>query len=181
MQDSVRQKIGSIALTWNQAEVALRDIVNLYVDIDALTFGLIIRPLNTASLEKLLRKLISAKEPERTITAEINASLDRMRICRENRNTILHRIGELSGNLTAESEMLIARSLEEMNAERQFMLALKLNLTVIIFDRAARHVPNDEDESGEDESRPVVAFNPPARPNRPIELDFNLLQTTNVN
>jgi len=176
MQDSVRQTIGSIALAWNQAEDAVASMAALYLDVDTLTFDLLVKPLRPQDREKLLRAVVSAKEFDDGIKAEIDAAIKRTQTCRENRNKILHRLGELDGQLTARSESLLEAVLAEINAECSFLAELRSRLGAVLFDRATRDMPDDDFGTGADELRPVVTFSAPERPAKPKQLQFDKLE-----
>lgn len=172
MQDSVRQTIGSIAIAWNRAEDAVASMAGLYLDVDKLTFDLLVKPLRPQDREKLLRSVVAAKEFDPEIVTEVHEAIKRSQICRKNRNKIIHRVGELDGHLTEESEAKLTRVLEEISAECEFLSALQRQLATVLFDRSARDVPDDEGGTGEDELRPVVQFKAPERPANPSELEF---------
>lgn len=175
MQDSVRRAVGSIAIAWNKAENAIARMAALYLDVDPLTFELLVKPLRAQDREKLLKSVLDAKEFDLSICEEIVKSLRRAKICRENRNKILHRLGELDGELTKDSQDMIDDALDAMVVECDFLGQLYTQLVAIVFDRAARDVPNDEGQTGEDELRPVVVFVAPPRPRLPRKLDFERL------
>ncbi|SOC16838.1 hypothetical protein SAMN05877809_1099 [Rhodobacter sp. JA431] len=176
MQDTVRQTIGSIVIAWNRAEDAVASMAALYLDVDALTFDLLVKPLRPQDREKLLRAVVGAKEFDREIVAEVDQAIKRSQICRENRNKILHRMGELDGNLTPESEAQLNRVLSEISRECVYLDALKLQIAAVFFDRTSREVPDDGGGTGDDELRPVLAFIPPERPANPKALKFEHLE-----
>ncbi len=178
MQDSVRRTIGSIAIAWNRAETAVASMAALYLDVDALTFDLLVRPLRPQDREKLLRSVVAAKEFEKAISSEIEEAIRRTQICRENRNKILHRLGELDGNLTDDSEAKLVRVFDEISAECAYLEVLRLQVTAVLFDRASRDVPDDDDRTGDDELRPIVRFEAPERPVKPRQLRFEHLEVT---
>lgn len=176
MQDTVRQTIGSIAIAWNRAEDAVSAMAALYLDVDTLTFDLLVKPLRPQDREKLLRSVVVAKEFEEAISTEIDEAIKRTQICRENRNKILHRLGELNGNLTDESEAKLVCVLNEISAECAYLEVLRSKVAAVLFDRASRDVPDDENKTGDDELRPVVKFEAPERPIRPRQLKFEHLE-----
>ncbi|WP_299207983.1 hypothetical protein [uncultured Tateyamaria sp.] len=176
MQDEVRQAVGSIAIAWNRAEAAIAEMAALYLDVDALTFNLLIKPLRAQDRERLLKAVIAAKEYDEFIKNEIALALKRTQICRENRSKIVHGLGDLNGHLTEASVRVLERVLREIEAECVFLSELHQRVTRILFDRNAREVPNDEDEFGDDELRPVAAFVPPERPQKPKQLNFDGLE-----
>lgn len=148
----------------------------LYLDVDTLTFDLLVKPLRPQDREKLLRAVVTAKEFDEDIKSEIDAAIKRTQTCRENRNKILHRLGELDGKLTERSEDLLETVLAEINAECVFLSELRTNLGTVLFDRATRDVPDDEGGTGADELRPVAAFEAPERPAKPKQLQFDQLE-----
>lgn len=176
MQDIVRQTVGSIAIAWNRAEAAVAGMAALYLDVDILTFDLLVKPLRPQDREKLLRAVVSAKEFDEAITEEIAQALKRTQICRENRNKVLHRLGELDGHLTDASAQTLQRVLDEIEAECTFLSDLHERVARVLFDRNSREVPNDEDQSGEDELRPVLEFSAPDRPPKPKQMKFEGLE-----
>lgn len=176
MQDSVRRTIGSIAIAWNQAEDAVANMAALYLDVDTLTFELLVKPLRAQDREKLLRAVVAAKEFDEAIKKEIDEAIGRSKTCRENRNKILHRLGELDGQLTEESEGLLETVLDEINAECVFLAELRTNLGTVLFDRSTRDVPDEEGGTGSDELRPVAEFVAPERPAKPRQLQFDQLE-----
>ena len=68
MQHEVRQTVGSIAIAWNRAEAAVAGMAALYLDVDRLTFDLLVKPLRPQDREKLLKAVVSAKEFDKAIT-----------------------------------------------------------------------------------------------------------------
>lgn len=176
MQNVVRQTVGSIAIAWNRAEASVADMAALYLDIDPLTFDLLIKPLRAQDREKLLRAVVGAKEFDVTIKSEIAQALKRTQICRENRSKIVHGLGDLEGQLTEESVETLGQVLVEIEAECEFLCQLHLRISRVLFDRNAREVPNDENQSGDDELRPVVEFIPPERPPKPKQMQFEALE-----
>ena len=176
MQDAVRQTVGSIAIAWNQAEAAVSSMIGLYLDVDRLTFDLLVKPLRAQDREKLLKAVVAAKEFDAAIKDEIDKALKRTQICRENRNKVLHRLGELDGHLTDSSAEALQRVLVEIEAECTFLDELRLRIAPVLFDRNAREVPNDENRSGGDELRPMVEFISPDRPGNPRQMRFERLE-----
>ena len=176
MQDTVRRTVGSIVIAWNRAEDAIAAMAALYLDIDALTYDLLVKTLRPQDREELLKAVVNAKEFDEQIQSEIKEAVGRAKICRQNRNTILHRIGDLDGNLTAASEVLLENVLASISAQCTYLNHLHDQLVAILFDRASRDVPNAEGQSGDDELRPVVEFTPPDRPARPKQLKFESLE-----
>lgn len=176
MQDAVRQTVGSIAIAWNRAEAAVAEMAALYLDVDRLTFDLLVKPLRPQDREKLLKAVVSAKEFDQAITEEIVQALKRTQICRENRNKVLHRLGELDGHLTDASAQTLQRVLSEIETECTFLSDLQERVARVLFDRNSREVPNDENQSGEDELRPVVEFVAPNRPMKPKQMQFEGLE-----
>lgn len=176
MQDGVRQTIGSIAIAWNQAEGAVADMCALYLDIDSFAFDLLVRNLRPQDREILLKRVVAAREFENSISNEISAAMKRSQICRENRNKILHRAGELNGDLTAGSHQLLKNVLTEIQSECAYLAELKEKITTVIFDRASRNVPGEEDVTGDDELRPTITFEAPDRPRNPRNLKFEHLE-----
>lgn len=176
MQDHVRQTVGSIAIAWNRAEAAVANMAALYLDVDSLTFELLVKPLRPQDREKLLRAAVDAKEFEVAIKDEVISALRRAQVCRENRNKVLHRLGELEGHLTDAAAQTLQRVLDEIEAECAFLSELHRRVERVIFDRNAREVPYADDESGDDELRPVVQFVAPERPPAPRQMQFESLE-----
>ena len=138
MQHEVRQTVGSIAIAWNRAEAAVAGMAALYLDVDRLTFDLLVKPLRPQDREKLLKAVVSAKEFDKAITEEIAQALKRTQICRENRNKVLHRLGELDGHLTDASAQTLQRVLVEIEAECAFLSDLHERVARVLFDRNSR-------------------------------------------
>lgn len=178
MQDSARRTIGSIALAWNRAEDAVASMAALYLDVDALTFDLLVKPLRPQDREKLLRSVIAAKEFDDNIKKEVDEAIKRTQICRENRNKILHRLGELEGPLTDRSEKRLETVLDEIVAECAFLAELRARLSTVLFDRSTRDVPDEAGGTGSDELRPVAEFVAPERPKKPKQLKFEQLEVS---
>lgn len=179
MQDEVRQTIGSIAVAWNLAENAVADMCALYLDIDTFTFDILVRNLRPQDRENLLKKIVAEREFEKNISDEIFEAMKRSQVCRENRNKILHRAGELDGNLTNGSHQLLENVLSEIRIECEYLTEIKGKITTILFDRASRNVPGEEDGTGDDELRPVLQFEAPERPKKPKRLLFEKLEIEN--
>lgn len=176
MQDEVRQTVGSIAIAWNKAEAAVAGMAALYLDVDPLTFDLLIKPLRAQDREKLLRAVIAAKEYDEVNKDEISSALKRTQTCRENRSKIVHGLGDLDGHLTEASVKTLQRVLGEIEAECAFLSELHQRVARVLLDRNAREVPNAEDEFGDDELRPVAKFVPPERPQKPKQMHFDGLE-----
>jgi len=173
MRDETLQTVGNIAICWNRADDYIAKLATLYLDLDPIVFDILVKPLRATDREDLLKKAVAAKEWEAGIRTEVLEATARAKICRENRNIILHQLGGLTGELSAGSESMLDRVLSDLIATCDYLRDVHDAVRSVIQDRNAREVPTSEGESGDDELLPLVVFAPPARPSKPRKIGID--------
>lgn len=166
MSENLLARVGHIAVAWNEAEYVLNRLLWLYLDTDAQTAAILTRPMRAADREKLLRALVDAKEIDKTIAEEIGEAIKLCAACRENRNTILHSAGGSNGEFADGALTLVTDACGEITKVVAYLRELQAEVTKIIFARAGRETPIDEDHYG-DELFQLPQFNRPTRPGKP--------------
>lgn len=93
-RESALSMVGEIAVSWQAVEKCVLDLLWLYVGTDRPTFEIILGPLRPTDKEKLLRDLVTAKEPIDDLRNDVLIALARVAILRENRNMTLHGLSD---------------------------------------------------------------------------------------
>lgn len=176
MRDSVRQTVGSIAISWNEADELVAQIAILYLDLDQVAYDILIKTMRPTDREDLLRKVVKAKEYNADIVAEVADALANTQACRENRNIILHHLGSIGGELTEQTERLLERVLADLTATSLHLRNLHVSIRSVVLDRLGREMPSFDGETGKDELVPLVSFTPPLRPSKPRRIKLENLK-----
>lgn len=163
MQDRALSLIGQIAISWNKIENVVLDLLKEYLDTDSITTKILLKPLKPSGQEELLRKLVSAKETSEDIKEEVAEALKRCATLRENRNTILHKIGIDSDDLSESAVDRLQSFYEALIRFHIYFQALRLEIITILADRAKREIHGDA-LADDDELRSFPTFNAPDRP-----------------
>lgn len=168
-REQILSKVGEAAVSWNKVEHIVDRILQLYLDTDAITTTVIMKPLRATDRERLLRSLVSAKEIDDAIKTEINEALVICAICRDNRNLILHNAGGPDGNFAEKTLKNVSRACDDFQTLVAYLANLDIALSSVIYERSSRETPIG-DESSDDELLPNIVFNSPERPSRPRRL-----------
>ncbi len=168
-KEQIFSKVGEAAVSWNKVEHIVDRILQLYLDTDAITTKVIMKPLRATDREKLLRSLVSAKEIDDAIKVEINEAITLCAICRDNRNLILHNAGGSDGNFATNTLGHVTRVCEDFDVLVGYLGDLDVALSTVIYQRSDRETL----ENSDDEYLPEIVFTAPQRPARPRRLQHN--------
>jgi hypothetical protein len=171
-EEQIFSKVGEAAVSWNKVEHIVDRILQLYLDTDAITTAVIMKPLRATDREKLLRRLVTAKEIDETIKTEVEEALALCAICRDNRNLILHNAGGPDGSFAANTLKHVSRVCQDFDDLVKYLNRLDVAVTTVIYERSSRETPIG-DESSDDELLPAIVFAAPERPIRPRRLQHN--------
>ena len=171
MDKDLLYALGGIALWWNRIENDFLSILKLYVNTDAVTLGVILKPMRPTDQEILLRRLVDKIEPTEEIKECIFKAITCCGILRKNRNLILHSLGSQDGNVSEKAIENVSNFSEELPVFHEYFVHLVNSVRVIILDRESREIQADA-ESGDDEIRPFPEFVNPQPPHEPERLEI---------
>jgi len=164
-RDACLVVIGEIAVGWTATEEYILKLLWLYIGTDRPTFDIIVRQQRTSDLERLLRDLVTKKEPHPALQQDVLTALQRVSVLRENRNNTLH------GTTGAD---VVDWPLAELEAVRQ-QIAEGVPCLADLCSRALRFVVardsaetpiGDESFPGVEQNDEYLAINWPPKPRK---------------
>lgn len=176
MTPETLQRLGKVAILWNQSDAKLTEILWLYMGTDTPTAALITKPMRSSDCEKLLKSLAKAKEVRQEVIDEIDAGVNLFRRARENRNELLHNLGPNSPDLSLAGINRIEACAQEMESVHAYLTDLKVAISALIT-RREEPIIYDEEGVENDPVHPDHIFEAPDRPEQPDRISIeNLLE-----
>tara|TARA_R100000365_G_C2745102_1_gene73870 strand:- start:1440 stop:1943 length:504 start_codon:yes stop_codon:yes gene_type:complete len=151
--------IGDIAVRWSEVEANLRELLWLYVGTDRPTFDLLFGRSSGDHVEKMLRKVVMAKEIDKIAQGDAIEALSRCKTIRDNRNTILHKMRSDHVDDAASLFPKLVATQESLISYAEALSACKINLSQFVARRDAVETPDGEDEAPDAHER-VPTYEP---------------------
>lgn len=151
--------IGDIAVRWSEVEGNLKELLWLYVGTDRPTFNLLFGRSSGDHVEKMLRKVVMAKEIDKTAREDALEALTRCKVIRDNRNTILHKMRSDHMDDAASLFPKLVSTQESLISYSEALGACMVKLSLFVARRDAVETPDGEDEAPDAHER-VPTYEP---------------------
>ncbi|MCE8008590.1 hypothetical protein [Aestuariivita sp.] len=157
--DDCLRVIGDIAIRWSEVESNLKELLWLYVGTDRPTFDLLFGRSNGDHIEKMLRRVVTAKEVDDIARKDALEALTRCKVIRDNRNTILHKMRSDHIEDAASLFPKLVATQESLTAYSEALSTCMAKLSLFVARREALETPDGFDEAPDADER-VPTYEP---------------------
>ncbi|WVX48547.1 hypothetical protein ROLI_016280 [Roseobacter fucihabitans] len=125
------QIIGDISIQWSKVEDELKAILWYYVGTDRQVFDVLFGKSRGRDIEDILVSVAKIREPVAVASDDIKLAVQRVRVLRRNRNTILHQMRHSHVDDIEELHPKLSGALWAVDVHRIWMIVAAIEMRVL--------------------------------------------------